>query len=316
MKIGVLTSGGDSPGMNAAIRAIYKAATFNNIEVYGVRRGYKGLIEDDIYILSEFDVDNIAEKGGTILKTARSQEFMTEEGRAIANYNLKKYKIDALIVIGGDGSFTGAEKLSKLGINVVGIPGTIDNDLAYTNYSIGFDTALNTVLDNICKIKDTGTSHEKGTIVEVMGRYCGDLALFSAIAGAGEIISTPEKKLNFEEITRKLKNNIDKGKNDNIIIITEKMFNIEDLKNYIENNLKIGMRTTVLGFIQRGGKPSGFDRLLAGKMSIKAIELLKNGKSGRAIGIRDNKIIDIPFEDISKPNINKDKEYEYLEMLF
>lgn len=315
MKIAILTSGGDAPGMNAAIRAIVKASIYNQIQTFGVRRGYKGLIEDDIIPLSVKDVDNIAEKGGTILKTARSKEFKKEEVRRAAVENLKKRGIEGLIVIGGDGSFQGAEKLCDLGIKVMGLPGTIDNDLAYTNYSIGFDTALNTVLDNINKIKDTGSSHEKGTIIEVMGRYCGDLALFSAIAGAGEIISTPERKLSAEEIKAKLAANIVKGKDDNIVIITERMYDVEELKCYIEDNLDIGIRTTVLGFIQRGGKPTALDRLLAGKMSIRAVELIKAGKSGRAIGIRDNHIIDIAFADIEKNKINKDEEYKSLEML-
>lgn len=315
MKIAILTSGGDSPGMNAAIRAVVIASNYNGIEVYGVKRGFQGLIENDIFPLSMNDVDNIAELGGTILKSARSKEFMEEKGRDKAAENLKKQYIKGLIVIGGDGSFRGAEKLNKLGINVIGLPGTIDNDLAYTNFSIGFDTALNTVLENISKIKDTGSSHEKGTIVEVMGRHCGDLALFSAIAGAAEIISTPEKKLSFETITDKLKTNISKGKSDNIIIITERIYDIEELRTFIEKKLNLGIRTTVLGFIQRGGKPSGFDRLLAGKMSLRAVELLKNGKSGRAVGIRDNRIIDVPFEDVDKVSINKSVEYETLDML-
>lgn len=212
MRIGILTSGGDSPGMNAAIKAIVKVADYNNIEVMGIRHGYQGILENDVQILTPIDVDNISEKGGTILKTARSEEFMTEEGRLKAFQNLRNLFIEGLIVIGGDGSFKGAEKLSKLGMKVIGIPGTIDNDLSYTDYTIGFDTTLNTVLDCLNRIRDTDYSHDKTTIVEVMGRYCGDLALFSGIAGAAEIISTPEKKLSFDDICVQLNKKIIMGK--------------------------------------------------------------------------------------------------------
>ena len=315
MKIGVLTSGGDAPGMNAAIRGIVRAAEYHGIEVYGIKRGYQGLIDGEIKKLTYVDVDNIAELGSTILKTARSMEFMEEKGRLKAVEVLRKYGIENLVVIGGDGSFQGAAKLNALGVNVIGLPGTIDNDLSYTNYCIGFDTALNTVLDSIGRIEDTGAVHEKGTMVEVMGRYCGDLALYAAISGAGEIISTPEKKLSFDEICKRLNKNILNGKNDNVIIITERMYEIEDLKKYIEEKLNIGIRTTVLGFIQRGGRPSGFDRMFAGKMAIKSIELLKNGISGKAIGLRDNKIIAVDFDKINETPISKDEEYETVDML-
>ena len=315
MKIGILTSGGDAPGMNAAIRGVVKAAEYHGIEVYGIKKGYQGLIDDEIKKLKYLDVDNIAELGGTILKTARSMEFMEEAGRLKAVEVLKKHKIDNLVVVGGDGSFKGAAKLNKLGVKVIGLPGTIDNDLSYTNYCIGFDTALNTVLDSIGRIKDTGSSHEKGTILEVMGRYCGDLALYAAISGAGEMISTPEKKLSFDEICDRLQKNINIGKNDNIVIVTERMYNVEELKKYIEEKLGIGIRTTVLGFVQRGGRPSGFDRMFAGKMAIKAVELLKNGISGKAIGLRDNKIIAVDFDKIDETPISKDEEYETVDML-
>ncbi len=315
MKIGILTSGGDAPGMNAAIRGVVRVAHYHGIKVYGVKHGYQGLIDDNIKELTDEDVDNIAELGGTILKTARCMEFMEESGRIKAAKTLKKHGIEGLVVIGGDGSFQGATKLSKLGINVVGLPGTIDNDLAYTNYCIGFDTALNTVLESIGKIKDTGSSHEKATIVEVMGRYCGDLALYSALSGAGEMISTPEKQITFDEICERLDRNISRGKNDNVVIITERMYNIDELKQYIENKLNVGIRTTVLGFVQRGGRPTAFDRMFAGKMSIKAVELLKNGISGKAIGLRDNRIIAVDFDKINEMPISKDEEYDSVDML-
>ncbi|MBM7871532.1 6-phosphofructokinase 1 [Clostridium pascui] len=315
MKIGILTSGGDAPGMNAAIRAVVKSAIHNGIEVMGIKHGYKGLINEELVPLVSSDVDGISEKGGTILKTARCPEFMEEQGRKKALETLKKFEIDGLVVIGGDGSFQGAEKLEKLGVKVIGLPGTIDNDLAYTDYCIGFDTTLNTVLECIAKIKDTDSSHEKTTIVEVMGRYCGDLALYSALAGGGEIISTPEMKLDFHTICTKLSENIGKGKNDNIIIITERMYDIEELQKYLEEKLNISIRSTVLGFVQRGGNPSAFDRVLAGKMGIKAVELLMKDSSGRFVGIRDNKIIDVDFSSINNINDNKQKEYDLLKEL-
>lgn len=315
MRIGVLTSGGDAPGMNAVIRAIVKVAHSYGIEVYGVKRGFVGLIENQIAPLTLRDVDNIAEIGGSILKSARTEKFYEDIYVNQAAENLKQKDIHGLVVIGGDGSFKGAEKLSRFGVNVVGIPGTIDNDLQYTNFSIGFDTALNTVLDAIGKIKDTGSTHEKGTIVEVMGRNCGDLALHSALSGAAEIISTPEKRLTSEEISTKLHQNISEGKSDNIVIITENMYDMKELKEYIEKKLGIGIRTTSLGFIQRGGKPSAFDRSLAGKMSIRAVELLKNSISGRAIGMRDYKIIDVDFKDIDRLVYDKEEDYASLNLL-
>ncbi|MEH7609393.1 ATP-dependent 6-phosphofructokinase, partial [Priestia megaterium] len=235
IKLGVLTSGGDAPGMNAAIRAVVKTADYHNIEVMGIESGYQGLIEGKLHRLTSTDVDYVADKGGTFLKTSRCAEFMKESGRMKALSILKDYGINHLVVIGGEGSFKGAQKLHELGANVIAIPATIDNDLSYTDYSIGFDTTLNTILECLGKIKDTDLSHEKTTIVEVMGRYCGDLALYSALAGAGEIISTPERKLGFEEICFKLNEKIKNGKKDNLILITEKMYDIQDLQKYVED---------------------------------------------------------------------------------
>lgn len=315
MKIGILTSGGDAPGMNAVIRAIVKVSNNYGIETFGIKRGYTGLLNEEIKKIGEFDVDYISEAGGTILKTSRCPEFTTVEGRMKAIENLKKYNIDAVIVIGGDGSFQGANKLHELGVKVIGIPGTIDNDLEYTDYCIGFDTTLNTVLECISKIKDTDASHEKPTIVEVMGRYCGDLALYSAMAGGGDIISTPERKLSFEEIAQKLKKNIEKGKQDSIIIITERMYNIEDLQRYLEETLNIGVRNTVLGFIQRGGNPSAFDRVLASRMGIHAVELLRKNESGKAVGIQDNNMISVDICNVNKKRDIKESKYNLMELL-
>lgn len=315
LKIAILTSGGDAPGMNSVIRSTFKVANSYGIEVIGVMRGYVGLIEGEMDILTLERVDHIAERGGSILKSARTEKFYDDSYVKIAADNLKKKGVHGLIVVGGDGSFKGAAKLSKFGINVIGVPGTIDNDLPYTNYSIGFDTALNTVLDNISKIKETGETHEKSTIVEVMGRHCGDLALHSAIAGAAEIISTPEKKLTPDEIVTGLRTNMERGKNDNIVIITENIYNLDQLKKYVEEALGTGIRTTSLGFIQRGGKPSAFDRLLAGKMAIEAVTLLKKGISGKAVGIRDNHIIHAELTELEKLTYDKEKDYSSLGLL-
>lgn len=315
MKLGVLTSGGDAPGMNAAIRAVVKTANYNNVEVMGIKRGYQGLIEGDICKLTYSDIENISNKGGTILKTARSLEFMEESGRRKGVEVLKTFGIDALVVIGGEGSFKGSDRLHKLGVKVICIPGTIDNDLAYTDYSIGFDTTLNTILDCIGKIKDTDFSHDKTTIVEVMGRGCGDLALYSALAGGGEIISTPEKKLDFDTICSKLRMRINNGNNDSIVIVTERMYDLQSLQKYIEETLKISVRTTALGFIQRGGNPSAFDRVLASKMGVRAVELLINGHSGQAIGIKENKIIDIEIENVNAMIADKKNNYDILDIL-
>ncbi|WP_129731241.1 6-phosphofructokinase [Ectobacillus funiculus] len=314
-KLGILTSGGDAPGMNAAIRAVVKAANHYHLEVMGIQCGYQGLIDGKIHPLTSSEVEDIAERGGTILKTSRSLEFMEETGRKKALQVLQKFGIHSLVVIGGEGSLQGAERLHELGVKVVGIPGTIDNDLAYTDYSIGFDTMLNTVLDCIGKIKDTDFSHDKTTIVEVMGRYCGDLALYSALAGGGEIISTPERKLDFATICSKLHTRISNGKHDNLIIVTERMYDLQQLQQYIEEKLNLSVRTTVLGFIQRGGHPSAFDRVLASKLGITAVELLVNGYSGRAVGMKENKVIHEELENVNAKRTDKQDQYRLLETL-
>ncbi|MBZ6484259.1 6-phosphofructokinase [Priestia aryabhattai] len=315
MKLGVLTSGGDAPGMNAAIRAVVKTADYHNIEVMGIEGGYQGLIEGKLHRLTSTNVDYIADKGGTFLKTSRCPEFMEESGRIKALRILKSDGINHLVVIGGEGSFKGAQKLHELGVNVIAIPATIDNDLSYTDYSIGFDTTLNTILECLGKIKDTDLSHDKTTIVEVMGRYCGDLALYSALAGAGEIISTPERKLGFEEICFKLNEKIKNGKKDNLILITEKMYDIQDLQKYVEDRLDISVRTSILGFIQRGGQPSAFDRILASKMGITAVELLLKGYSGRAVGIKENDLINVDIEKVHSKLASNDDKYSLLDTI-
>ena len=295
-KIAVLTSGGDSPAMNAAIRAVVRTALEKGIKVYGVHRGYNGLINGEIFEMDRHSVSDIVQRGGTILRTARSDEFKTPEGREKALNVIRVLKIDGVVVIGGDGSFRGAELLSDLGVPTVGIPGTIDNDLAYTDYTIGFDTAINTALDAINKIRDTSSSHERVSVIEVMGRNCGDLALYSAIAGGAEQVIIPEQPMALEDICENIILGKKSGKLHNIIILAEGVGGAQKLAGEIERITSIETRATVLGYIQRGGSPSAFDRILASRMGGKAVEVLAEGKSARVIGIKNNEIIDMDIK--------------------
>lgn len=296
-KIAVLTSGGDAPGMNAAIRAIVRSAIVNDIEVMGVQRGYSGLINGELFSMDRTSVSDIIQRGGTILRTARCPEFKNEEVRKKAVKILQAYGVEALVVIGGDGSFTGAKLLSQLGIKTIGIPGTIDNDLPYTDFTLGFDTALNTIVDAINKIRDTSTSHERVSIVEVMGRNCGDLALYAGIAGGAESIIIPEMDFNKDELCKTILEGKNKGKMHNLIILAEGIGGAFDLAKEVEEVTGIETRATVLGHIQRGGSPTASDRVLASKMGAKAIEVLLEGKTSRVIGIKDNKIIDQDIDE-------------------
>ncbi|WP_055666580.1 6-phosphofructokinase [Desnuesiella massiliensis] len=310
-KIAVLTSGGDAPGMNAAIRAITRMALDRGLEVMGVQRGYNGLINGELFQMDRHSVSDIIHRGGTILRTARCDEFKTEEGRKKAANVLKVYGIDGLVVIGGDGSFTGARLLSQLGVSTVGIPGTIDNDLSYTDYTLGFDTALNTVLDAINKLRDTSTSHERVSIVEVMGRHCGDIALFAGIAGGAESIIVPEMSFDQDELCKTILSGKLKGKMHNLIILAEGVGGAEDLAKHVEEITGIETRATILGHIQRGGSPSAFDRVLASRMGAKAVEVLLEGKSSRVIGIRGGQIIDDDInEALAMPRKFDEKLYE------
>ncbi|WP_027631979.1 6-phosphofructokinase [Clostridium hydrogeniformans] len=296
-KIAVLTSGGDAPGMNAAIRAVVRTALDKGLEVMGVQRGYLGLINGELFPMDRHSVSDIVQRGGTILRTARCSEFKTEEGRQKAANVLKVYGIDGLVVIGGDGSFTGARLLSKLGVSTIGLPGTIDNDLAYSDYTIGFDTALNTVLDAINKLRDTSSSHERVSIVEVMGRHCGDIALHAGIAGGAEGIIVPEKEFDKEELCKVILEGKLKGKMHNLILLAEGVGGAYELAEYVEEMTGIETRATILGHIQRGGSPSAFDRVLASRMGYKAVDLLLEGKSARVVGIRDGKIVDDDIDE-------------------
>ncbi|NME83015.1 6-phosphofructokinase [Clostridium sp. SM-530-WT-3G] len=296
-KIAVLTSGGDAPGMNAAIRAVVRTALSKGIEVMGVQRGYSGLINGELFSMDRTSVSDIIQRGGTILRTARCPEFKNEEVRKKAAKILQAYGVEALVVIGGDGSFTGAKLLSKLGIKTIGLPGTIDNDLAYTDFTLGFDTALNTIVDAINKIRDTSTSHERVSIVEVMGRNCGDLALYAGIAGGAESVILPELDFDKDELCRTIMEGKNNGKMHNLIILAEGVGGAFELAKEVEEVTGIETRATVLGHIQRGGSPTATDRVLASRMGARAIEVLLEGKTSRVIGIRDNKIIDQDIDE-------------------
>lgn len=315
--IGVLTSGGDAPGMNAAIRAVVRTGIYHGLKVMGIERGYNGLINGQIREMDLSSVGDIIHRGGTILRTARCEEFKTEEGRRKALTVLKVFGIEGLVVIGGDGSFRGAQKLSHAGIKTIGIPGTIDNDLAYTDYTIGFDTALNTVLDSVSKIRDTSASHGRANIIEVMGRHCGDIALYAGLAGGAESIIVPEEDFDIDNICKKLIQGKNRGKLHSIIMLAEGIgTNAFELGKEIEEKTGIETRVTILGHVQRGGSPTAFDRIIASKMGAKAVELLMNGKSGRAIGIKNNKLIDMDIDEALAEEKSFDKEtYELTDIL-
>ncbi|SHI81064.1 6-phosphofructokinase [Dethiosulfatibacter aminovorans DSM 17477] len=310
--IGVLTSGGDAPGMNAAIRAVVRAGIYNGMKVMGIERGYNGLINGHIKEMELSSVADIIHRGGTVLKTARCEEFKTEEGRKKAINVLKVFGIEGLVVIGGDGSFAGAQKLSEAGIKTIGIPGTIDNDLAYTDYTIGFYTAVNTVLDAIGKIRDTSASHDRANIVEVMGRHCGDIALYAGLAGGAESVILPEEEYNIDEICKKLIQGKNRGKLHSIIMLAEGLGNAFEIGKKIEEVTNIETKVTVLGHIQRGGNPTAFDRILASRMGARAVELLMDGASGRVVGIRANQLIDMDIHEALLIEKKFDKEISEL----
>jgi 6-phosphofructokinase 1 len=294
-RIAVLTSGGDAPGMNAAIRAVVRAAIFAGLEVFGVKRGYTGLIQGDFIPLPLGAVGDIIHRGGTILYTARSDEFRTEAGQAKALDQLRKYNIDGLITIGGDGTFTGASKLAAKGIKTIGIPGTIDNDIPGTEFTIGFDTAINTVINCIDKIRDTATSHERTYVVEVMGRNAGDIALWAGVAGGAESILIPEEPCDPEEIITRLSRGVERGKKHSIILIAEGVGNGVEVAKMIEERSGLETRVTILGHVQRGGSPTAFDRVLASRLGAKAVELLIAGETNKMVAIQQGKPTAVPF---------------------
>ena len=294
--IGVLTSGGDAPGMNAAIRAVTRAAIFEGWKVYGIYRGYEGLIEGNIKELTTESVSNTIQRGGTILKTARSDEFRTPEGRKKALDNIKKFGIGALVVIGGNGSLAGAQLLaSEYDIPVIGLPGTIDNDMGYTDFTIGFDTAVNNVMNEIYKIRDTMRAHDRVGVIEVMGRRCGDIALWAGVSGAADLILVPERPMPWEEAANILVAKKLRGQLTSIVLIAEGAGKAEDFCQFIRENTDIEIKGTTLGYIQRGGNPSAFDRVLAARLGQRAVELLAEDKGGYAVGIKKNQIVNVPL---------------------
>ncbi|MGD6816837.1 6-phosphofructokinase [Metabacillus sp. 84] len=291
-RIGVLTSGGDSPGMNAAVRAVVRKAIYHNVEVFGIYHGYAGLIAGHIEKLELGSVGDIIHRGGTKLYTARCPEFKTVEGREKGIEQLKKYGIEGLVVIGGDGSYMGAKKLTEMGFPCVGVPGTIDNDIPGTDLTIGFDTALNTVIDAIDKIRDTATSHERTYVIEVMGRHAGDIALWSGLAGGAETILIPEADHDMDDVVARLKRGHDRGKKHSIIIVAEGVGSGVEFGKKIEEATKFETRVSVLGHIQRGGSPTAADRVLASRLGAYAVELLLEEKGGRCVGIQSNQLVD------------------------
>jgi 6-phosphofructokinase 1 len=298
-KIGILTSGGDAPGMNAAIRAAVRTARHFGLQVYGIERGWDGLIKGNLRELENRSVSDIVQRGGTFLKTARCPEFVTLDGQKKAADTLEAYGIEGLIVIGGDGSFRGAKDISdNFGIKCVGIPGTIDNDLSYTDYTLGFDTAVNTVISAINSLRDTMQSHDRVSLVEVMGRHCGDIALYSGIAGGAEYILIPEEKFDLEEIAKSLKKSKLRGKTSNMIVLAEGAGNRDEIVKYLNENAHVDIKITHLGHVQRGGSPTMADRVLATRFAVKAVEILLDDNSiSSAVGIKGNKIINLPFEE-------------------
>lgn len=312
-RVGVLTSGGDSPGMNAAIRAVVRACAYYNVECVGIYRGYQGMIEGDFKEMGPRDVKNIINKGGTILKSARSVDFRTAEGRKKAYDNLVAAGIDSFVVIGGDGSFTGAEIFNEeYGFPVIGIPGTIDNDIYGTSHTLGYDTALNTVIDAIDKIRDTANSHNRLFFVEVMGRDAGHIALNAGIGAGAEEILIPEEDFGLDRLVESLKRSKGSGKTSSIVVVSEgdKIGkNVFELKDYIEENMpEYDVRVSVLGHMQRGGSPSCFDRVLASRLGVKAVETLLEGKSNFMVGLYQDKVTLTPLEQAIKGQSEIDME--------
>ncbi|KJS15851.1 MAG: 6-phosphofructokinase [Peptococcaceae bacterium BRH_c4b] len=308
-RIGVLTSGGDSSGMNAAIRAVVRKAIYHGLEVIGIRRGYTGFVEADMDPMNLGSVADIVHRGGTILRTARSEVFSTPEGRKKAYDNVKRFGLQGLVVIGGDGSFRGALAFHKeYGLPVMGVPGTIDNDINGTDYSIGFDTAVNTVVDAVNKIRDTATSHERTFIIEVMGRESGNIALHAGLASGAETIMIPEVPLGIDDICEKLNRGHRRGKLHSIIIVAEGAASGIEIGRLIKEKTGFDTKVTILGHIQRGGTPTAFDRILASSLGAKAVELLMKGEKNKMVGMVSGKVVSKDLQEAisSSKNIAMD----------
>lgn len=296
-RIGVLTSGGDSPGMNAAVRAVVRCGIAKGMEVYGIDRGYEGLMDASIRPMSLSSVGEILHRGGTVLSTARSDRFRTQEGQEHAVKVLETFGIEGLVVIGGDGSLKGGLELAKRGISVMGLPGTIDNDLGYTDYTIGFDTAVNTVLSAVTNIRDTSSAHRRTTIIEVMGRHCGDIALHAGLTGGADVILVPEVNFDINQICRRLIQGHNRGKLHGIVIKAEGVdMDVNEMAKMIEDRTAQETRTVTLAYLQRGGSPTAKDRMLASRTAKKAVDLLYNDESSKAIGICGNEIVAYDLE--------------------
>ena len=316
-KIGVLTSGGDAPGMNAAIRSVTRIALNNGIEVVGVVNGYRGLLEETFQPLQRSSVSDILDRGGTFLGSARLPEFKEEEIQNICVKNMNRAGIDALVVIGGDGSYRGALALTKKGINCIGLPGTIDNDIPGTDFTIGFDTALRTCVENVDKLRDTSSSHHRCSIVEVMGNHCGDLALYTAISCGAEMVITPETGYDEIEVLERLRylGSAVKKKHA-IVIISEKITDVEALAKKVSLNTGFSGRATVLGHIQRGGSPTATDRMLASRMGEKAVDLLMEGIGGHCVGIIENELTSMPIQEaLERPRASRKHLYRLFDRL-
>lgn len=307
-RIAVLTSGGDAPGMNAAARAVVRKGIYEGLEVYGIDYGFLGLVNGDIHRLDLGSVGDLLHRGGTFLYSARYPEFATEEGQLKGIEQLKKFGIEGLVVIGGDGSYHGAEALTKRGFPTVGIPGTIDNDISGTDFTIGFDTALNTVLDALDKIRDTATSHERTFIIEVMGRDAGDIALWSGLAGGAEAIIVPEHNFVMEDVVERLNKGLARGKKHSIIVVAEGVISGNEFANQLAEFGDYHARVTVLGHVQRGGSPTAFDRVLASRLGARAVDLLMENRGGLAVGIQNNKIVENDITEVLKQKHVIDKE--------
>ena len=316
-KIAVLTSGGDAPGMNAAIRAVVRCGVEAGLEVWGIERGYEGLLDEDIRLMDRSSVGEILHRGGTLLKTARSERFRESEWIDKAAEILKERGIEGLVVIGGDGSMRGGLELSQRGIKVMGVPGTIDNDLAYTDFTIGFDTAVSTVLDAISKIRDTSSSHDRASVIEVMGRHCGDIALYAAITGGAECVLLPEKEESLEDVANKVLEGNKRGKLHSIIIMAEgATVTGDELVKFVEEKTGKETKLVVLSYLQRGGSPTMNDRLLATLCGAKAVELLVSGEANKAIGTVKGEIVSFDLEEALKmPSTFNEEMYKLIDVL-
>lgn len=311
-KIGVLTSGGDAPGMNAAIRAVVRYGIYNNVNIVGINNGFCGLVAGEYKDMNLSSVADIIHRGGTVLGSARCKEFMEEEGYDKALKYIKYLGIEGLVVIGGNGSFKGALRLEESGVPTVCIPGTIDNDLPYTKYTLGFFTALTTVLESVEKIRDTSSSHNRSNVIQVMGRDCGDIALYAGLAGGAEMVIIPEIEYNIDEVCDKILQGRARGKKHSIIILAEGAGDAKELSELIEKKTGIITRYSVLGYTQRGGAPSAFDRLIGSQMGAMSVELLNNSVRKRVVGVNGSGIFDMDLEEAM--SIKKEFDYSTYEL--